>query len=184
MEPGDYAGGASEHLAVDTSLPVEYVSDLVPHVHTFEPSSPGTDDEDSVCVLEPRHEVVYRAQEAANAERQRMREMADAMYSAEWIAAVHMGVLAQNYQNAAEARAASSSRDQSDGAFADRPVVSSAPVHAMAPAPAPVDEPAPAPDPAVDEVCFTEWMASIYGGVRSQYALHAEAEAAGTLAGR
>mmetsp|Transcript_12046 Transcript_12046/g.26017 ORF Transcript_12046/g.26017 Transcript_12046/m.26017 type:complete len:121 (-) Transcript_12046:312-674(-) len=109
--------------------------------------------------------------------------MADAMHSAEWIAAVHRGILAQNYQNAAEARAITPYADQSDGAFARHPVVSSAPVHAMAPAPAFVDEPAPAPNPAVEEAYFEEWMAFILGGFRSQCAPYTEAEAAGTWAG-
>ena len=141
MEPGSHAGGASDRLAADSSLTVEPVPALIPQAGFFELDEPGTDDETSVCVLEPISEVAIRTQEAAMAEDQRMREMADAMYSPEWIAAIHRGILEQAYLTAAATSAANPSAESSEGAYAD-PAVVDEPAQAASPPLVPLRPPA------------------------------------------
>ena len=63
----------------------------------------GSLDEDSVFALEPRREIAAAAEDAADEDRHRLRQMADAMYSQEWLAAVRRMRVEQAHRAAAEA---------------------------------------------------------------------------------
>ena len=107
MEPGNHAGGASEQIATDSSLAVAPVPPVAPQAEHYEPmewyKTMVHPDEDSVCTLEPRREVAAAAEEAALEERHRFRQMADAMYSPEWLASVRRMTAERAHRAAAEA---------------------------------------------------------------------------------
>ena len=98
MEPGDFVGGASEHLTVDSSLTVEFPD--IPwdfHQGEFEPHPPKSEDDTSICVVKPGREVRRQREErerdllSADLRLQHDREPPEPTPE-EWLASIHEGI--------------------------------------------------------------------------------------------
>ena len=110
MESGNDEAAVGQ-TATNSSLAVAPVAPVAPHAEYlesyYEPEewfeALGSLDEDSVCALEPRREAAAAAEEAAMEEDLRYRQMAAAMFSQEWRAAVRRMRVEQAHRAAAEA---------------------------------------------------------------------------------